>query len=568
MLVAPLPRNEHKRVAELRSYDILDTGPETAFDDIVKLASKACDTPIALISLVDDCRQWFKAKIGVPQAETTRDVSFCSHALVMTDLLEVPDTHQDIRFHDNPLVTGEPYIRFYAGYPLTTPRGVTLGTLCVMDTVPRKLDKDQIESLKILANQVITQLELRKSMTELRNTIKEKNKAEKNLKKALKENELASQNRRDLFAQVSHEIRTPLHGIMGLTSMLSETPLNKSQKELIDNLLASQSLVMSILNDILDYSKIEAGEVKVKMKPFPTQQAVGEVVKLFQPRAKEKNIYIRYQFEEDVPEYIVSDPQRLKQVLANLISNAVKFTTEGGVTVGVSLFEKNDKEALLKFYVNDTGMGISPEFQEIIFKKYKQAQDQSKFGGTGLGTAIAKKLTNLLGGHISVQSPIYESPAFGGPGSQFWLTIPVAISSESAFRKSQQTAELPKKPVTKKMHLLLAEDDELSQIFTKRLLEKEGYEVTLVTDGGKAWEAAQHHTFDAMLLDSNMPIINGIDLTAKLRTELKYERPIFSISAHIDEEHMLRCKKAGVSAFINKPFTKSDINEVLGKYLG
>jgi two-component system, sensor histidine kinase len=239
--MAPHPRDESARIHALHAYAILDTPPDRAYDDIVALASAICGTPIALVSLVDRDRQWFKARLGLEAAQTPREHAFCAHALVNpAEVMVVNDARADARFRDNPLVTGQPHIRFYAGAPLVTPAGHALGTICVIDRTPRELPAPMVEALRALSRQVVAQLELRRALCNA---------------------DSANRAKSAFLDNMGHEVRTPLNGVMGMLELLGATPLTGEQAEYVAIAQGSAWSLLETLERVLDYSSLEAERV-------------------------------------------------------------------------------------------------------------------------------------------------------------------------------------------------------------------------------------------------------------------------------------------------------------------
>lgn len=236
MVSAPFPPNESDRLFQLKALEILDTEPESIYDEVTRLASHIGGTPISLVSLVDEDRQWFKSKVGLGASQTPRDVAFCSHAILGKGLFEIPDSRKDSRFSDNPLVTGEPRVIFYAGVPLEIEAGVSVGTLCVIDHQPRQLTKEQVQALECLGNQVIAYLKLRRSHRELQQVMKA---------------------RSIFFAAMSHEIRTPMNGILGLTKVVLDSVTEETAREKLRLVQSCGNTLLTLINDILDFSKLE-----------------------------------------------------------------------------------------------------------------------------------------------------------------------------------------------------------------------------------------------------------------------------------------------------------------------
>ncbi|MAE62887.1 MAG: hybrid sensor histidine kinase/response regulator [Phycisphaeraceae bacterium] len=408
---APLPPDEPERLQTLRDYDVLDTEAERAFDDLVSLASQICDTPIAIISLIDEHRQWFKAKVGIDIDETPRDDAFCAHTILSDRILFVSDAGHDKRFADNPLVLDHPAIRFYAGVPLIAPNGHVLGALCVMDGTSRVLEGRRATALQMLARQVISQLELRKRIVALNDmTARQQQLTDAAVS--------ANRAKSEFLAGMNHELRTPLNAIIGFSDGLlgrqHKHPLSDHQVNRLERISAAGQHLRTLINDVLDIAKVEAGEMRICSCAFDPFELFEQVAGLMESVAAQKRypVPIRLERADDLP-VMRSDPDRIKQVLINLVSNAIKFTDEGEVTLRV----RRDG-GHIHFDVRDTGIGISPDQHEMIFEKFHQVDGVRREGSTGLGLALCRELTSLLRGTLSVESE-------PGGGSAFTLSLPI-----------------------------------------------------------------------------------------------------------------------------------------------
>ncbi|MDN5201458.1 GAF domain-containing sensor histidine kinase [Fulvivirgaceae bacterium BMA10] len=386
MIKPDIPSNEKERMNALHEYHILDTLPEQDFDDITKIASEICDTPISLVSLVDSDRQWFKSKVGLGANQTPREHAFCAHAILQPDeILVVPDASQDERFHDNPLSTGDPNVIFYAGAPLINPDGHTLGTLCVIDHTPKNLTEKQLETLKALANQVVGQLELRKKITHL-SVVQEKLK---------QKNEELSQ-----FAYTtSHDLKAPLRGIISITSWINneyKDILDEQGKEYLNMLDSRTRNLENLINGILTYSRssdiIESSKEEVILSDF-----LQEIIGLVHPP---KDIDIV--FADHLPT-IACNRIALQQILQNLISNAVKYNDKEQGRIEVQ-FKEN--QGHWQFEVKDNGPGIPQQHHDRIFQIFQTLGEKDRFNnkGSGIGLATVKKLVDSLNGEIEVTS--------------------------------------------------------------------------------------------------------------------------------------------------------------------
>ena len=399
MQIAALPENEQARIKALLQYGILDTGAESVYDDFVKLVSYICQTPIALISLVDPTRQWFKAKVGCEASETSRDIAFCAHAILQSDVFIIPDTLTDPRFVGNPLVTGEPYIRFYAGAPLITPEGLAIGTLCAIDQVPRTLSSEQITALQVLARQVVTQLELRRLTADLQKLLESKNK---------------------LFHILSHDLRSPFNGILAFSQTLAEEAETLSHEEIQDfsqTILTSAEQFMHLIDNLLKCSRFELGTLEYQPIPLALDTMVDNVLTLLKGNAAQKKVDLVYEPHPSVQ--VGADPTMLHSILQNLTGNAIKFTPSSGqVTIRVA-----DQDSMIQVSVIDTGVGVSPEKLAHLFEFVAGRSTDGTAGekGTGLGLLLCKELVEKHGGRLWVDSVV-------GQGTSFHFTLPKAKS--------------------------------------------------------------------------------------------------------------------------------------------
>jgi K+-sensing histidine kinase KdpD len=351
MIAAALPRNEKERLADLYSYNILNSDEEDDYNHLVELASLICQCDLSVINFIDADRQWGKAKYGLDDTTAPRKISMCAHTILQNDVLLVEDTLQDERFFDNPFTT-EGGIRFYAGAPIKSEKGYNLGTLCVCDTKPRQLNEQQKEALKHLTRQAAILLEIRKKNKALEGLALAERQAKEEAEKARKAQE-------DFLSTMSHEIRTPLNGIIGMVTILQNEAPKEEQKDYIDTLQFASKNLLCIVNDILDHNKIMSGQFSLEEVPFQLPQLIREVKKQHSIKAAEKGIALTVQLTPDVPEWIMADPTRLTQVLNNLLGNAVKFTMKGGVTLNVSLMRREGDVACVRFEVKDTGIGFN-----------------------------------------------------------------------------------------------------------------------------------------------------------------------------------------------------------------
>ncbi|MFT6249610.1 MAG: signal transduction histidine kinase [Cognaticolwellia sp.] len=545
MITAPLPSDEAGRIKELKYFQILDTVPEAAFDDFTKIASYICQTPIALITLVDESRQWFKSKVGLDATETSRDMAFCSHAILQDDVFVIPDSLKDERFYDNPLATQAPDIRFYAGAPLTTSSGHKIGTLCVIDDHPRNIDLKQTKILQALARQVVNQLELRLA------------------KKVASE---LAKTKASFLATMSHEIRTPLNGILGCANILLDTVKDKEHIKLTETITQCGHSLLKLVNDILDFAKIESGKIELENEAFNLHQFLAEIVHLFSHEAKRKSLSLTVEYGKNVPDWIFGDFTRLRQILSNLISNAIKFTEKGFVTIEINESPEHStesaagKEVGLTFSVKDSGIGINTAAQSKLFTSFSQADSsiEKKFGGTGLGLAISKALVELMKGRIWLNST-------EGVGSTFNFTIltkPVTKKNKTRVKKVTFNKTMANEHPLK---ILLAEDNRVNQFVAKNTIQKIGYKIDIASNGIEALEMLKNYPYDVVLMDCMMPEMDGLEATALIKKspDLYGTPKVIALTASALKEDKEKCAEVGMDDFLSKPLDMNEIIRVL-----
>ena len=841
----PTLPDEPQRLEVLAQYGILDTAPEPELDDLARLASYIAAAPMAAVTLIDADRQWFKSRIGVDAEQTPRDIAFCAHAIAGRDLLVVPDATADARFADNPFVTGNAHVRFYAGMPLVSAEGHALGTLCVMDRVPRQLTPDQQEALRVLGRQVNVQLDLRRNMLKLVRTygelagtqeklaavlrsattvailatnpkgtitlfnpgaerllgwtadevigkksplnfllatevderaaelgrrlgkevrglgyfaelghqgiheerewthvrkdgshvpaklavtplhdandgisgflavskdLTERKRFEKQMIAAREAAEDASRAKTEFLANISHEIRTPLNAILGMTELALGTALSPDQREYVTAVQDAGRTLLALMNDVLDFSRIEARKLELYTINFPLRETLADVLRTFGLRAYQKGLELILQTGPDVPEMVSADVVRLRQILTNLVGNAIKFTERGEITVRAFVDLCRESDTLIHFSVADSGVGVPPAKLAILFDPFTQADSSThrKYGGTGLGLAISKELVEVMGGQMWVESAPGRGSTFhftlpvrgrrGGlpvppeqeklaglsvliaddnrtqrdtlaeilarrgmktecqPGGRaavkavetavkegrsydlvlldaqmpdldgfavaerlraippplrarrspiVLMTVPgmtdtetrrgalgIAVSLSKPIRESalfdavRQALQAPgtgsgthrivqlalppppSPPGQRSLHVLLIEDNAVNQVVTRRLLEREGHTVLVADNGMRGLEAVARESFDAILMDVQMPGLDGIETTRAIRSRERgthHRTPIVAFTAHALKEDRERCIAAGMDAYLTKPVETSTMLEALAR---
>jgi PAS domain S-box-containing protein len=802
---APLPANEAARLDALRRYRILDSEPEQAFDDLTALAAQICGTPIAVVSFVDETRQWFKSAHGLSTTETPRDIALCAHAIVQSDdLLVVPDTDADARFAGGPLIIGGPRIRGYAAAILRD-GDYALGALCVVDHQPLSLSAQQQDALRRLARQAMAQLSLRQSalrleadlarrgqvenelatkerlyrglvdnalglictygvdgtlfmvnagatkllgytseemvgrnlrdfipekyhreyegyLTSLRETpqfngllsmtrrdgrpvalafqsflletsegpyvvghgvdvterarvdtmnrrfaavldattdgvalvdanlrpvylnrsaremvgidaaedistvdflasyspgaasatleagiatamsggswegentlrhrdgreltvsqvvlaprnaagtlefiatisrdITERKRAEESLRQAREDALAASHLKSEFVANMSHEIRTPVNGVVGLTSLLLETPLTAEQREYAEGVTQSAEALLALVNDVLDLSKIEAGKVVLDPFEFELKATITSALAPVTVKANKKGLTIDVRFASELPEWVVGDPVRIRQVLINLLDNAIKFTERGTILVDVEMVSVSATPQI-RFSVTDCGIGIPADRLSCIFETFTQADNSTarRFGGSGLGLAICRQLAGLMRGALDVQSAV-------GRGSTFSFTVPLpAVAHSLDADVPPASAAKPAEPSVRPLHVLVVEDNRINQTVAVRRLEKAGCTTDVVENGAEAVKRVGERTFDVVLMDCQMPVMDGYEATRRIRRLPEHARlPIIAMTANAMEGDREKCLAAGMSEYLTKPLQPAALMAML-----
>nr|WP_313975308.1 ATP-binding protein [uncultured Psychrobacter sp.] len=583
----PVAAEDAERINKLKKYQVLNNNEEPAFARLTALAKLFFNMPIVTITFMDEDTQYLKSVHGLGGVcTTTRKVAICNYTVLSNEVLVVPDLTEDSRFNQNPLVTESPHLRFYAGAPIIMHednKTYRLGSLCLMDMQAHHdfTDKDA-DILAQFAAMAADALKLQDQQRHAKHA-----------------NEMKS----EFLANMSHEIRTPMNGIIGMVEMLAETKLSAEQQEYVDNIKVSNEHLLAIINGILDLSKVESGKMTIDSIPMNISSLCNEVVSLFAVKARQRGLTLDYHYTEALSPYIKGDPVRIKQIMVNLVNNAIKFTREGGrVSIDVKYMENNpceDKygnhksicshelqveqashyntddsgsvnhqDMTLWIEVTDTGVGIKPESLEAIFDAYDQANTYTHrlYGGTGLGLSVCKSLVELMGGYIEVDSAV-------GIGTTFTVLLPLPLIDEAHYENWQGSNDFGMTEPSHELigHILLVEDDSVNAMIAKKALNNSGHMVTHVTDGQQAIEvfALNPEQYDVILMDHHMPIMDGVQATIKLHELYDPQAlpPIIALTANAMDGERKKYLDVGMQDYCTKPFKQEQLNALVQYWL-
>ena len=374
--------------------------------------------------------------------------------------------------------------------------------------------------------------------------------------------EEASRIKSEFIANMSHEIRTPMNSVLGMAQLALKAEIDPKQRDYLKKIQISGEHLLGIIDSILDFSKIDAGKLKLECIDFDLETVIENLANLLVAKAEEKNLGLVFDIEPSIPHYLRGDPMRLSQVLINFTNNAIKFTEKGGIIIRLRPVTENEKSILLRFSVQDTGIGIVKAELPKLFQTFQQGDSSisRRYGGSGLGLAISKQLAILMGGEVGVESE-------AGKGSTFWLSVPFDKGSQPQLQPAQEH-EQAVLAALRGARILLTEDNLFNQQVACEFLQDAGALVSVACNGEEALDLLSKQYFDCILMDIQMPVMDGLEATSRIRADATLaEIPVIAMSANVSNEDRERCRAIGMDDFINKPFKPYILYSTIAKWL-
>jgi len=409
---------------------------------------------------------------------------------------------------------------------------------------------------------------LKKKNKEIAISYQKKQRAEDELITLREKAEAAKQSKRNFLANISHEMRTPLNGILGFSDILLNTPLSKKeQNEYLQHIKTSGNILLKLISDMLEFNKMETGKIEIKHETFQFREFIKQDIEAYAFQVKEKGLTFEMNVDDGVPDFVIADRFHLHQILVYLLGNAIKFTEKGKVGIDIKKIKEYDDSALLKLSVYDTGIGITSDNHEKVFESFSQANDTAgrQFGGSGLGLAIVKHLVNVMGGSIRLFSPSpYNDLRPTSRGTCFEILLPVDICRESKLNTE------PKRKVEtgneRKLNILIVEDNLLNQKLASFILKKIDCHAEIASNGLEALEMIGKQNYDLILMDIQMPVMDGIQASMAIRKELRLNIPIVALTANTFSEDVENCMNAGMNDHLGKPYKEEQLIQMVHKW--
>lgn len=409
---------------------------------------------------------------------------------------------------------------------------------------------------------------LKKKNKEMQDVFQKKQQAEAELFTLREKAEAAKLSKRNFLANISHEMRTPLNGILGFSDILLNTSLSKKeQDEYLQHIKTSGNILLKLISDMLEFNKMETGKIKIKQETFSFSEFIRQDIEAYSFQVKEKGLTFELKVDPTIPEFIITDQFHLQQVLVYLLGNAIKFTEKGKVGIDIKKMKEYDDSALLKLCVYDTGIGITSDNHEKVFESFSQANDTAgrQFGGSGLGLAIVKHLVNAMGGSVRLFSPSpYKNRSDeGGRGTCFEILLPVDICRNG---KPESQKEVPGTKAERKLSVLIVEDNLLNQKLASFILKKINCHAEIASNGLEALEMIGKQNYDLILMDIQMPVMDGLQASMAIRKELRLDVPIVALTANTFNEDVENCMNAGMNDHLGKPYKEEQLIQMIHKW--
>jgi len=397
--------------------------------------------------------------------------------------------------------------------------------------------------------------------------VTKQNQFEEDLKQAKEAAEKANLAKTYFLANQSHEIRTPINAILGFSQLIKNNHWPQKSEEYLDYIISSGQSLLNLVGNVLDLTKIEEGKLELVEEPFDFKHKVITSLHPYKFQAKEKGLGFSLYFEDDFPQFLLGDCGKIVQIIINLVGNSIKFTESGAIHITFSCITKpvEGEKCTIHINVTDTGIGIPKDKQQSVFQTFTQGDNHinSKFGGSGLGLSIVKKLITMMGGEIGVKSPGELSDKYPHMGSTFWLKIPLVVAYPPGTDNEMEDVEYCPNGC---VNVLLVDDNYLNQRLVSTMLENLGCNVTVVGNGKEALNELNRCCFDLIFMDVQMPVLNGFDTTIKIRNELNLEVPIIGLSANVYKEDIDRCYESGMDDYLGRPYTIKNFEEKVYKW--